>query len=439
MNPANPIDITQTLIHTTNCPHCQQLSPEKMVSNFVENTAKAIHQFKPSVPVMAWPYSANRWSKDPYQIDFIEKLPSSVALLSEIDKDQWIKKNGYSKLIWDYSIDFVGPSDRILGQVETAQECNVEVFIKSETALGLEINHVPYVPCLPRLLTKWKNLAQLHPRGVIQSWAFFGMWGSIAEELGWWKCWEPSLSNDEILYYIATREVGEKNQKQLIKVWEDLSEAISHLPCIPPYYIGPFFLGPAHPLITKGNPIPDVFLGALYYKQELEESLSTKRLQLFEPLILTQLPSSPKEWGFIADSSQKEWEIFFSELEQVVHFSAQAFHKIQSIVSDNQENMFEQATIIEFLYRTFITTYNSLRFLYLQTKEINSENRNNSSIITIIQEELQNTQAVELLYQRSPWLDLQLRTEGKFSSSQDMINTKIRLLKELLYNSTFKL
>ena len=56
------------------------------------------------------------WSHDRDQFDLIDRLPEHVDLLTEIDKEQLLQKDGYQKLCWDYSVEVDAPSDRIVAQ-----------------------------------------------------------------------------------------------------------------------------------------------------------------------------------------------------------------------------------------------------------------------------------------------------------------------------------
>src|SRR5262245_18456293 len=103
-------------------------------------TADAVHQHQPKAKIMAWPYSAQYFgSAEPNQLKFIDRLPGNVALLSEIDKDQQYVKDGYTKSILSYSVDFTGPSDRIIAQANRCAQRDRELFIKTETAHGIEL------------------------------------------------------------------------------------------------------------------------------------------------------------------------------------------------------------------------------------------------------------------------------------------------------------
>ncbi len=422
----------------TNCVACSKQKPEAVVSKLVGITADSVHRSSPAAVVAAWPYSATRWSAEPYQIDLINALPDGVSFQSEVDKDQWIHKEGagYSKLIWDYSVDYTGPSDRIMEQAATCHGRGVPLFVKSETALGLELIHVPYVPCLDRLGEKWVNVRSLHPSGVLQSWMFFGSFGSRAEELGWWHCWRPGFPTDAILEAIATRDFG-KASGHVRVAWARMSDAIGHLPCIPPYFMGPWFLGPAHPLLPSADAdVPDVFKGALYYKQEHEASLSCARIGEVESLVINALPPYPVSWGFIADDAANAWDVFIEELRKAAQLSKEAHGAMgdalacmAELSSDQQCHVREEALLVEFMHRTFVSCFNTMAFLMTRDRPPTSHDRlSTRDLVKIALDELENAKRARALYEGAPWLDLRFRLEGKFHPSLEMLTAKEKML-----------
>jgi hypothetical protein len=407
----------------TNCQRCARRPAEEVVAAFVGNTADAVHRAKPEAMVAAWPYSAHAWSQDPHQLGLVRLLPDEVGLLSEIDKDQIYRKNGYSKHIWDYSVDFTGPSDRIKAQAGACDGRGLALYIKTETALGLEAIHMPYVPCLNRLAEKWRNVLGMAPDGVLQSWMFFGMWGSRAEELAWWTRWRSDIPPDEVLTRIARRDFGSA-QGRVLAAWREMSEAVGHLPFIPPYFMGAWFLGPAHPLLREGDPVPREFTGALYYLQEAEESLSAARLDNYESLVLTRLPDSPAAWGFHCDDGDA-WSRAIGEMEEALAHSERALNAIGEALSITRTEadsvrLREEHLHIEFFHRTMVSVHNTLGFLSLEEGD--------AEIPSILECELDNARKARRIYQEAPWLDLSLRVDAGFPSCVDMLESKIRLL-----------
>ncbi|MGI2293830.1 hypothetical protein [Paenibacillus sp. GXUN7292] len=414
----------------TNCMRCQTKTPEEAVNALLAATATAVHKEKPEASVMAWPYSAFIWSSDPAQVELLESLPKDVALLSTIEKDELYWKNGYKKRIWDYSIDFVGPAGNLLKQAEVVQKRGIPLYIKTETAIGLECIHIPYMPALHKLGYKWEQVSLMKADGVVQSWMFFGMWGSRAEELGWWKNWKPDLAIDEILNIMANRDFGE-DALSYIRAWSYMSEAASHFPYIPIYFTGPEFIGPAHPLVFDEEfEQKPYFEARLYYLQENEETFSTAVNEVKHSLALTKLPYSHMNSSMIADKGKDLVQLVISEYELACDYAKAAFKEIQTLTypMELRSRNFarEEHVIIEFVYRSLLTTLHTYKFLLAK------EQSDRELMMEIARLELANTERALALIAEAPWLDLNRRTDGDFPSSKVMMQVKINSLNKEL-------
>jgi hypothetical protein len=411
----------------TNCPRCAGRTPEEVVNGLLQATADAVHSIKPGAPVMAWPYSAFIWSSDPAQLRLLEGMTPGVSLLTTIDKDEWVEKERHFKLIWDYSVDYGGPAGNLIRQAEMTRERNIPLYIKTETAIGLESIHIPYWPALGRLAEKWRNVASFRPAGVLQSWMFFGMWGSRAEELGWWAAWHPERDPDEIVRLIARRDFG-VHAERFVQAWERMGEAAEHLPYIPIYFTGPEFIGPAHPL-AFGNESDrmEEFEGLLYYLQENEETFSTVVNEVRHNLALKTLPHEHmKRTMKSKDEPQPLYEIVLEEYAAACEAARSAYENVAGIDMSagvpEATNAAEEQLMIEFVYRTLLTTLHVYRFLA-------AKERGDTRFMTeIARLEKDNTVAALRLLEDAPWLDLACRNDGLFPSSVRMMQAKLRRL-----------
>ncbi|MBM7564254.1 hypothetical protein [Paenibacillus sacheonensis] len=421
----------------TNCPCCLASSPEEVVAGLLKATADAVHSVKPEAPVMAWPYSATGWSGDPAQLRLIETMEERIALLTTIDKDQWAQKEYYTKHIWDYSVDYTGPADNIVKQAEVLDQRGMDLYIKTETALGLEFIQFPYIPCLQRLAEKWSRVKELRPEGVLQSWMFFGMWGSRAEELGWWASWYPERSADEVIAAIAERDFG-ANASALVEAWASCSEAIGRLPYIPMYFTGPEFIGPAHPLYAADElPGRETFEALLYYLQENEETFSDTVNEVRHLLVLEEIPHRHIEEAMRADPGYDYWPLLLAEYALARDHAKQAWETVKDLKAAEggaeQERLQEEQWLLELLYRTLETTSSTYAFLELKARYREAgDEAALRRMLSIMAREAENARSARIIYEHAPWLDLALRLDGHYPSSLGMIDAKIRLMEEEL-------
>jgi hypothetical protein len=417
----------------TNCPKCEGKVAEAVIANLVKTTADAVKSANPQADVAAWPYSAHGfWSREPNQFDFIDRLPEGVALLSEIDKEQRVQRGGIEKYIWDYSVDFDGHSDRIVSQSVRCKQRGRELFIKTETSHGIELLHMPYSPAIGRSAQQWQNVRALRPRGVLQRWGFVGMFDSAAERVAFLARWEEDFQVAGATRAVARQLVGATPAaEQLVAAWKHFDEAVHHIPVLTTgaYYCGPAFLGPCHPLPVwdpKGA-IPDAFKGYLYYLLEHEPSLNDARTRQKDDLTFTAthqlggVPATPveSEFSLARDAAAKGYELLRAI-------------KTDGMVDGVRAEIAEQLAMGELLYRTFRATVNSIRFVRLIEEAKGDGEKIRPVLVEIAKDELENALAAEEMYERTPWLNHELRLDVGMPNSLAMVREKRRLLEAYL-------
>lgn len=249
----------------TNCPRCEKLGAEAVVSNLCNRMAQAARDVSPEAAIVAWPYSAHYfWSADPDQIGFIKGLRPGTALLTEIEKDEVLRKEGgVEKAIWDYSIDLIGPTARAKRQIAACKAAGAAVYLKSEPELAFEAPGLPHIPCLDRWYDRAEALANSGADGAwVIAW-FVPNLGTTSAEAYKYAWWSPTSTRDEVLARLAMRITGSETAATHLRIaWRRVSEAIPWSPELPPYFQGPYYLGPAHPMFADPKAeVPELFRG----------------------------------------------------------------------------------------------------------------------------------------------------------------------------------
>ena len=424
------------------CPRCAEQSTEEVVSTLVGVVQQAVAQAQPRATVAAWAYTTDGWER-PDRRELLRQLPPDVAIYHHIEKDEYYRKDGYTKHVWDYSIDFTGPSEDMRLIADTAHAAGRPLFVKTETGIGLETFQFPYVPAMPHLAEKWQRVREQHPDGVQQSWLFFGMCGSRAEELGLWAAYGDDMAPAEFLQRIAVRDFGPAAAEPVLAAWEQMSEAVRHLPCVTflTYYVGPGFLGPAHPLMVSADEtIPDVFKANLFYQTEHEETFSCRRIaDVKSSLVMATLPETARgvsvsDWEGPSDG----WDVVLREYTRAANHARQAWQLLDAAFSlttteMDARNLLEELLLAEAVYRTQFACENTLRFLLARRDyERTGDQANKAEMRRVALIERRNAQQARPIYQHAPWLDLTMRIDGHFASYIEMIDEKVRMIDRFL-------
>lgn len=255
------------------CARCGKLGAETVVANLCNALGAAVREVNPAAEVIAWPYSATGWSADDDQAQLIAKLKPGTAILTGVEKDESVKKPGFDKRLWDYSIDLVELGGRATRQYAACEKAGIPLYLKSDPEFAFEGPALPHVPCLDRWLGRAEALAASGAKGTFLLTYFRPGFGTSAMELLKRVCWNPVPKQEDVLQQLAARIAGPEGGPHLRNAWRAVSEAISFSPELPPYFTGPYYLGPAHPMCADpAARLPELFKARFLFLGELSEA-----------------------------------------------------------------------------------------------------------------------------------------------------------------------
>jgi hypothetical protein len=411
------------------CPRCRNRAPEDVVAGLANAVFQAVRRVKPDAELLAWPYSAFIWSKDPFQLGLIEKLDPGIQLVSEIDKDYLYQKEGYVKNIWDYSIDFLGPSDRFKAQKEAVEKRGLKLCCKTETSVSLEFHSVPYIPCLQRWGKRMDIIRAQKPASIYYAYDIAGFTRSRSEELAGRLSWEPAGTAEEEIRKIAQRDFGPEAAEGVIKAWKLFSKAVGHCSFLTHnYYRGPSFIGAAQPLMLKEENMPMNLFGRFFYLAEEDMSAGTGQALKLRPTYTEDIKVSPAE---IADMDRAVglWEQGVAAIESV---RAQ-------VGTPYAAEFQKEADLGAYLLTVFRAIAAGNHFFTLRREyfelvkgpEISDAGRVRAAGLlremeSIAAADLENAGQALRIARRDPRLDLSVRLDLDYPPLTDMIEAKIR-------------
>jgi len=411
------------------CPRCRNRAPEDVVAGLTNAVFRAVRKVKQDAELLAWPYSAFIWSKDPGQLGLIEKLDPGIQLVSEIDKDHLYQKEGYVKNIWDYSIDFLGPSDRFRAQKEAVGKRGLKLCCKTETSVSLEFHSVPYIPCLQRWGERMDIIRAQKPASIYYAYDIAGFTRSRSDELAGRLSWEPAGTAAEEIRKIARRDFGPEAAEGVIEGWELFSRAIGHCPHLTHgYYKGPSFIGAAQPLLLKEEHLPEQLSGRFFYLAEEDLSEGTGQALKLRPIYTEDIKISPAEIGDM-DKAVGLWERGVAAIESV---STQ-------VPAPYAEEFQKEADLGAYLLTVFRAIATSNHFFTMRKEyteltkgpEISEENRARAAALLremgkIAGADVENARQALLVARRDPRLDLSVRLDLDYPPLTEMLEAKIR-------------
>jgi len=301
----------------TNCPRCARRSAEDVFAGMVNTITKAVLKVKKNAEVIVWPYSAFRWSRDKYQLEYIRKLDRNVILQSNFETNDFIVHDGVKSLTFDYNIVNIGPTKRFHAQTLLCRKRGIRRFAKTESNVSLDLHNVPYNPVMERWAKRFEAMRKEGLDGYQAQWRFTGYAGSLPEQLLEIFSFTPAPGVDEALNALASKAFGADGARSAVSAWKAFSEAWENFPFSGfiaggkhIYMHGPLYIGPAHPLIFDVQ--RDYNLSHLFYQQRpyIAEGTSAEHESVIikrEPVYVSDL-SWTQPWGV---------EIFLRHMQKV--------------------------------------------------------------------------------------------------------------------------
>ena len=233
------------------CPRCRERGAAPVVVDLIQTWRTASAQMNSPCRVLAWNWSWSMWYPDP-QKEIVERLPDGVEFLIDWERGgskPWMEK----KIpIDEYSMGYIGPSERFLGARAAAAARNIPVHAILRINVTHELATVPNLPLLPNLYAKWAGLERESVAGIMGCWNFgclptlnthaFRRFHQDADTARW-------TSSEDFLKSVAESYFGEVDIPALTSAWNSFSAAFDLYPfCFGIIYNSPINYAPAYPL-----------------------------------------------------------------------------------------------------------------------------------------------------------------------------------------------
>lgn len=416
----------------TNCPRCEALGAEQTVANLCNRMARAARRVNPSAEVVIWPYSAEHvWSADKTQAQFIAKLEPGTAILTEIEKDEYVEKpEGVRKHLWDYSIDLIGPGERAKAQIAACQARGIPCYLKSEPESAFEAPRLPHIPSLDRWWDRADALATCGAKGAWVFPAFRNFFGTSPSEINKFAWWLPGPTKDEALLALAARIAGDDAAVGVRQAWGKVSEAIPWSPELPSYYTGPYYLGPAQPMIANPDAaVPEVFDGYYLFMAEISDDEGVKKRPTYYTKPTGDVPVFAR---------------YYRKMEALLGEAAAAMDAASAKVPDRCRVTFDaENSSIQWFYRTARSEANFYQSCMLRDRVlalVAQETRTSEEITeaqallkdwdALLRDERENARAALPLAEADPRLDAYFGGDHTFSHTADMLRAKLAIIDE---------
>lgn len=302
----------------THCPACKARRPAEVVSGVINALHRGAVRAKPDAQVFCWQYSGFVWGNTNQQQRVIENLSPGVTVLETFEKDDWLTIDGTRSYVFDYSISQLGPSPRFNQLARAARKAKLPLVARTEASQNIELFVMPRLPVMQRWAERSRRIREANVDGVHSSWRFYGFCAQATDEIIDHFAWAQTPDGDALLRKIAARDFGAGAASAVVRAWKTMSDAFGHFPYSGgitgfPYFRGPMFIGPAHPIIfdqTAPTALPDEFYTpdpSLGEGFKDVQSQAVRRPNFFLDLTWTQ-PFGPKKIRRPLETLVRGWD-----------------------------------------------------------------------------------------------------------------------------------
>jgi hypothetical protein len=259
------------------------------------------------------------------------------------------------------------------------------------------------------------------------------MFDSVAERIGYQARWDADFAPEAATARVARQLLGDA-AAPVVAAWTCFDQAVHHIPILTtgPYYTGPAFLGPCHPLPVwdPNGAVPGAFRGNLYYLLEAEPTGTDVSKRPKDDLTLTSTHQLDLSGGHTAATIEGEFAL--------ARDAAGRGHELLTKIDGSKlppheaSELAEQKAIGEYLYRTFVATVNTIQFIRLIEEAKGDRASIRAALVDIAQDELANAKSARTMFENAPWLNHKLRLDVGMPDSLSMMDEKIRLLEKYL-------
>ena len=245
------------------CLRCRDREPADLVLELLRIWSEVRTRQPEPFRLMAWNWEWAYWYADP-QIEITGRLPEGVELLLDMEIGATRKwGNDRDIYIGEYSLGYVGPSQRFVATWQAVAEKQIPIHAKIQINNTHELCSVPNLPVIRTLHSKFKALVEYDVAGFLGCWSI-GCESTLNTAALRLFLTDPARFMDESFFLdeLARQYFGLARTQAVLEAWAQFSEAFVDYPItVAMVYRGPHNDAPARPLSLRfeGKPLGQSF------------------------------------------------------------------------------------------------------------------------------------------------------------------------------------
>jgi len=240
------------------CPRCAQRKPATVVSEVIQQVRDGVRSVSADWKIIVWNWSWTFYVPAPCG-EIIAALPKDVVLLVDFERGGHKLIAGKDRIIDEYSLSYVGPSEQFNSSLAIARTHGIPVMAKLQFGTTHELATVPNLPVLGNVFAKADAVREMGLAGFMGCWNFGNMITANTAGFNAFLAGDLPHRRGEALPAFAARYFPGCDPAGVAAAWLKFGEALDYYPFSLPYlYSGPTnfaFILPLQPGPLTGQPV----------------------------------------------------------------------------------------------------------------------------------------------------------------------------------------
>lgn len=318
----------------TTCPRCRERNPMAIVREVLQAMHVGTRAVSATARTIAWNWSWAYYEPDP-QPSLLPHLPQDMALMLDWERGgENVMPHGKRNFIDEYSLAYVGPSERFMALYREAQRLQLPVMVKLQVGTTHELATVPNLPVVDNLYRKLCAAEALGCEGMLATWNFGNTFSLNTAAVAQFAETTVRPEPHAFVTELAERYFGVPDGDGVADAVAHFSAALAWFPFDQDLlYYWPGNYAPAY--LLSSEPLHGTFMGWCCLMQERGDDLSATETQFTAEETADLLGRLVAEWELgvaILDTALAEIDTEHVRLERgVVHAVAHIFRSTMHV------------------------------------------------------------------------------------------------------------
>lgn len=374
------------------CPRCAEREASEVVAELITALRDGTRAASATATTIAWNWGWTQYECDP-QPRLVSRLPKDVVVLIDWERGgHRILPTGKENFIDEYSLGFVGPSERFLKLHDEAKRHDLPVMAKLQVGTTHELATVPNLPLVDHLYSKLLGVEQLGLHGMLATWNFGNSFSLNTAAVGQFIKDPARPEPTAFVAKLAGEYLGVPDGDAVAKAIAQFSNAFAWFPFdMSLLYWWPANYAPSYPLTLE--PLSGKSMGWTWMMHERGDDLTESACQFTIPEIMECLE------GLLA-----AWAPGLAQYRAALSSSDNAHAAIELGV----------ATVIGCVYRSTLNIYKTYLLRRDRPADMSTQYR------AILDDEIANLEAALPWIEADPRLGFHAECQGQMFSAESV-------------------